>query len=205
MTGKKIPVFDGHCDTATRLVTSDEIDISVRSSEGHVDIPRMREGGVCAQVFACWVDPDTPPEKWGAYTLKMIRKMRRVLDANSTELSLALSGSQVLEANRSGRMAALIGVEGGHAIGGGMEMLRRIYEEGVRCMTLTWNHDNEIADSCEGSGSWGGLSPFGREVIAEMDSAGMVVDLSHSSDGTFYDVLETTSSPVLVSHSCMRA
>jgi membrane dipeptidase len=200
----KIPVFDGHCDTATKLMADDTFDLGDARTEGHVDIPRMKEGGVGAQVFACWVDPDIPPEKWNSTTIKMIKRLRAAVEGNSDAMGIAHSGQEIERLIEEDRIAGVIGVEGGHAIGSEMKSLHKLYSEGVRCMTLTWNNHNEIADACEGEARHGGLSDFGREVIREMDSIGMVIDLSHSSDHTFYDVLERTSNPVLVSHSCMR-
>ncbi|MCK4539208.1 MAG: dipeptidase [Candidatus Krumholzibacteria bacterium] len=200
----KISVFDGHCDTATKLMADDTMDLGKTCGDGHVDIPRMIEGGVGAQVFACWVDPDVPAEKWNITTIKMIRRLRAAVEANSGSMGIARSGLEIERLIGEGRIAAVIGVEGGHAIGAEMDALVRLFSEGVRCMTLTWNNHNEIADACEGESCHGGLSDFGRDVIGMMDSMGMVIDLSHSSDSTFYDVLERTSNPVLVSHSCMR-
>ncbi|MBU8922080.1 MAG: dipeptidase [Bacteroidales bacterium] len=205
MFEEKTPVFDGHCDTATKLMADDTIDLGKELEKGHVDIPRMIEGGVGAQVFACWVDPDIPAEKWNITTIKMIKRLRAAVEANSDSIGTALSGLEIEELIGEGRIAAVTGVEGGHAIGSEMKALQSLYSEGVRCMTLTWNNHNEIADACDGEPRHGGLSDFGREVTGEMDSMGMVIDLSHSSDRTFFDVLETSANPVLVSHSCMRA
>ncbi len=197
-------VFDAHCDTATRLMQGEEIDIGTRLESGHVDVPRMKEGGVYAQVFACWVDPDIPRERWNSNTLKMIRRLRKAVEIAGGDIEVAENGSRIEELAGKGKIAAVIGVEGGHAIGASLGSLETLYENGVRCMTLTWNNTNDIADSCEGAPRWNGLSDFGREVIGEMNRAGMVIDCSHASDKTFFDVLETTSKPVLQSHSCMR-
>lgn len=197
-------VFDAHCDTATRLVNEPGSDLCRRSEDGHVDVPRMIEGGVGAQVFACWVDPDIPEDRWNHSTLDMIDKLRKTVEA-CDGISVAPDGSTISSLRRKGEIAAVIGVEGGHAIADKGDALGRLFDSGVRCMTLTWNNSNFIADSCEGPGKWGGLSDFGREVIGEMDRLGMAIDCSHSSDQTFYDVLERSSNPVLVSHSCMRA
>lgn len=198
-------IFDAHCDTATRLAGDSDIDLGKRLSDGHIDIPRMNEAGVNAQVFACWVDPDLSPDSWLGYTADMVSRLHDQADRNSAGMEVALSGSDIVRITGSGKIAAVIGVEGGHAIGANMKALHALYERGVRCLTLTWNNHNEIADSSEGTGRWGGLSPFGSDVIGEMDRIGMVIDCSHSSDATFYDVLETSANPVLLSHSCMKA
>ncbi|MBN2183745.1 MAG: dipeptidase [Candidatus Krumholzibacteriota bacterium] len=198
-------VFDAHCDTATRLTDDDGIDLGKRLPDGHIDLPRMREAGYGAQVFACWVDPDLPPERWNASTIEMIGRLRRQIEKNSGSARVVNKGSEIRSITDDRKIAVVIGVEGGHAVGSDVEALHRLYENGVRCLTLTWNNNNEIADSCEGEDRWGGLSEFGFEVVKEMDRAGMVIDLSHSSDRTFFDLIEAASNPILVSHSCMRA
>jgi membrane dipeptidase len=106
---------------------------------------------------------------------------------------------------KSGRVAAIIGLEGGHIIGESLDALRDYYDHGVRCMTLTWMNTNRWADSSDDTTRWGGLTDFGRSVVREMDKLGMIIDCAHVSEKTFFDVLATTKSPVLISHSCMRA
>ncbi len=201
----KYSVFDAHCDTATRLKDDGSIDLGKRLSDGHLDLPRMKEAGYGAQVFACWVDPDLPPERWNPSTLEMIGRLKRQAERNGSSMRIAMSGSEIRKAIDEGMIAAVIGVEGGHAVGSDIGALRRLHDSGVRCLTLTWNNNNEIADSCEGDDRWGGLSDFGKEAVSEMDRSGIVIDLSHSSDKTFFDVLEASSNPVLISHSCMRS
>ncbi len=198
-------VFDAHCDTAMRFKDNSDIDLGERLSDGQVDLPRMLEAGYGAQVFACWVDPDLSSDKWNSCTLDMIRRLREQIEKNSDQAAIAKSGSDIRRIAGEGKVAAVVGVEGGHAIGSNMESLLQLYRNDVRCITITWNNTNEIADSCEGGPKWGGLSSFGREVIHEMNKAGMVIDCSHSSDDTFFDILKESSNPVLISHSCMRA
>ncbi|MBN2072174.1 MAG: dipeptidase [Candidatus Krumholzibacteriota bacterium] len=198
-------IFDAHCDTATRLKGDDTIDLGKRLSEGHIDLPRMKEAGYGAQVFACWVDPDLPPERWNSSTLEMAERLRGQVEKNSGAAEIVRKGTDIREIAGKGKIASIIGVEGGHAIGSDIEALHRLYDNSVRCMTLTWNNNNEIADSCEGEERWRGLSRFGREVVAGMNAIGMVIDTSHSSDRTFFDTLERSSNPILVSHSCMRS
>jgi membrane dipeptidase len=197
-------VFDAHCDTAQRLTGGKLVDLGERLADGHVDLPRMAEGGVGAQVFACWVDPDLNVDRWMPDTLEMIEAIHGQAGKHSDRLAVALSGTDVASAKESGRRAALIGIEGGHVLGGSVARLEEFYRAGVRCLTLTWMNTNEIADSSDGEMKWNGLSPAGREVIAAMDRVGMVIDLSHASDGTFFDVIEASSAPVLVSHSSSR-
>ncbi len=197
-------VFDAHCDTALRLTGDKRVDLGKRLADGHVDLPRMAEGGVGAQVFACWVDPDLNVDRWMPDTLEMVEAIHTQAGIHSERLTLARTGTDIVSVKGSGRIAALIGIEGGHVLGGRVERLEEFYRAGVRCLTLTWMNTNEIADSSDGETRWNGLSPAGREVIAAMNRLGMVIDLSHSSDGTFFDVIEASSAPVLVSHSSSR-
>ncbi len=197
-------VFDAHCDTAQRLAGDPPVDLGKRLPDGHIDLPRMEEGGVGAQVFACWVDPDISSERWMPGTLGMIAAVRRQAELHRGRLSLALSGEDIASIRSSGRAAALIGVEGGHVLGGEAD-LEILHDAGVRCITLTWMNTNGLADSCDGERRWGGLSPEGKRTVAGMNRLGIAIDLSHSSDDTFYDTLEASSAPVLVSHSSARA
>ncbi len=197
-------VFDAHCDTALRLTGDKRVDLGKRLADGHVDLPRMADGGVGAQVFACWVDPDLNAGRWMPDTMEMIEAVHGQAKRHSDRLTVALSGSDIVSAKDSGRIAALIGIEGGHVLGGSVERLEEFYRAGVRCLTLTWMNTNEIADSSDGESEWSGLSPAGREVIAAMNRLGMVIDLSHASDRTFFDVIEASAHPVLVSHSSSR-
>ncbi len=197
-------VFDAHCDTALRLTGDKRVDLGKRLADGHLDLPRMAEGGVGAQVFACWVDPDLNVDKWMPDTLEMIAAIHGQAEKHSGRLTVALSGTDIVSTKGLGRIAAVIGIEGGHVLGGSVERLEEFCGAGVRCLTLTWMNTNEIADSSDGETKWNGLSPAGRDLIAAMNRLGMVIDLSHASDETFFDVIEASSMPVLVSHSSSR-
>ena len=198
-------VFDAHCDTAQRLTGDDPVDLGGRLEGGHVDLPRMAEGGVGAQVFACWVDPDTGEDSWMDSALEMMEAIHGQARRHPDRLTVALSGSDIVRARENGVAAAVIGIEGGHLLGGDVGRLEALCGAGARCLTLTWLNTNELADSCDGERRWGGLSPAGRDAVNAMNGLGMVIDLSHASDETFFDVLETSSAPVLVSHSSARA
>lgn len=197
-------VFDAHCDTAQRLTGDHPVDLGKRLADGHLDLPRMIEGGAGAQVFACWVDPDLHVDRWMPDTLEMIGAIHGQADKHSGRLAVALSGSDIAAAKESGLIAAVIGIEGGHVLGGSIGMLEEFYGAGVRCITLTWMNSNEIADSSDGEENWNGLSPAGRQIVAAMNRLGMVIDLSHASDRTFFDTVEASAAPVLVSHSSSR-
>jgi membrane dipeptidase len=163
------------------------------------------EGGVGAIFFAMWV----PIQITGSAATK---RARDLLDAtltqikmHSSDLTLATTVEEVRAARTEGKIAVLLGIEGGHAIDSSLEILREFYARGVRYMTLTHNAATEWADSSKAAPRHNGLTDFGREVIREMNRLGMVVDVSHVSDATFYDVLRTSTGPVIASHSCCRA
>jgi len=198
-------VFDAHCDTAMRLIGERAVDLGERLEDGHMDLPRMMEGGLDAQIFACWPNPRLAREEYLKQTLQMIDAVWEQADLHADRLEVALDGRDLKRISGKGKVAGIIGIEGGHAILDDLGILRDYYRLGVRCMTLTWMNTNEWADSSDDTTMWGGLNDFGREVVREMDRLGMIIDCSHVSDSTFFDVIETTSNPVLVSHSCMRA
>ncbi|MDD4856530.1 MAG: dipeptidase [Candidatus Krumholzibacteria bacterium] len=198
-------VFDAHCDTAMRLVGDGRVDLAERGSEGHLDLPRAREGGLDAQIFAVWIPPQMPQAAASERAHAMIDAIQEQARKHPEALEVALKGADVRRIIREGKLAAIIGIEGGHIIGGGLDTLRDYYARGARCMTLTWMNTNEWADSSDDTARWGGLNDLGRSVVREMDRLGMIIDCAHVSEKTLFDVLETTKSPVLISHSCMRA
>jgi membrane dipeptidase len=202
---RKALVFDAHCDTAMRLVGRRAIDLGTRQEHGHMDLPRIREGGLDAQIFACWPNPRLDRDTYVKQTLQMIDALWEQSALHADELEIALEGKDVKRIVESGKVAGIIGIEGGHAIMADLGILRNYHRLGVRCMTLTWMNTNEWADSSDDSTKWGGLNDLGRQVVAEMDRLGMIIDCSHVSDSTLFDVLEVTENPVLISHSCMRA
>jgi membrane dipeptidase len=196
-------VIDAHADTPLRLMKGE--DICQRSDSGHLDFPRMREGGVKAQFFSIFVYPQAVPESNFARALKIIDSLERSVKSCPDQVEIATTATVVEELHRKGKLAALIGVEGGHAIAGSLDKLRILHERGARYLTLTWSNTNEFADSSGDAGRWGGLNQLGRLVVAEMNRLGMIVDISHVSDKTFWDVMEVTRKPVIASHSSCRA
>jgi membrane dipeptidase len=197
-------VFDTHADTPQRLFF-DQFDLGKRDAEGCVDIPRLRDGGVGAVFFALWV----PVEITGAAATKRARDLLsatlKQVEIHGGELALCTSSKDVRAAHAGNKIAVMLGVEGGHAIDTNLEVLREFYAHGVRYLTLTHNAATEWADSSNDDPRHNGLTEFGRQVIREMTRLGMLIDVSHVSDRTFYDVLGTSSAPVIASHSCCRA
>lgn len=201
---EKAPVFDGHCDTPCRVTGDTGFDLGSRQSDGHVDIPRMREGGLNAQIFAFCTDPDLPEDQWESRTVEAIGGFLGELSRNEGEIAAAPEKGTISEIVEGGRIAALLCVEGGHAVKS-LHFMRKLHSMGIRSLTITWKNTNSLADSSEGEERWGGLSGFGRDVVAEMDRLGMLIDCSHASRETFFDVIDVSSNPVIFSHSCMSA
>jgi len=197
-------LIDTHNDVTSDTVRG--LDLGLRRAEGHTDIPRMKQGGMAAQFFAAYVSAGAIATGTAARdALRMIDTIRTDIAARHPEsFFLATTAAQIERAPKSGRMAALIGIEGGHAIENDLRLLRAYYDLGVRYMTLTHSADLDWAGS-SGATTNKGLSDFGRQVIAEMNRVGMMIDVAHVSDRTFWHVIETSKAPVFSSHSSCRA
>jgi membrane dipeptidase len=203
-------LIDTHNDVPSRTVEG--FDIGPRSQTGHTDLARMKEGGIGAQFFAVYVAADYVKGNHSANrTLEMIDAVRRdIIGRYPNDFMFAGSVKDIEEAHRRGRIAALMGIEGGHAIEDSLRLLRDYYALGVRYMTLTHSNTNNWADS---SGDitrpevkhHNGLTDFGKDVVREMNRLGMMVDISHVADKTFWDALEASKAPIFASHSSCRA
>jgi membrane dipeptidase len=199
-------VVDTHNDILSFMYDED-YDVG-ESSAGkyHTDLARMKEGGLTAEFFSVYVDRSFA-ERGGAArrALDLIDRVYRAAERHPNELALAYSSEDIRRAKKQGKIAALMGIEGGHAIENSLEALRDFYRLGVRYMTLTHNNTNDWADSCCDKATHNGLSDFGKEVVREMNRTGMLVDISHVSDKTMSDVLDISTAPVIASHSSARA
>jgi membrane dipeptidase len=199
-------VVDTHNDITSAMV-DDGFDLGKRDSSGftETDIPRMKEGGLDAEFFAVYVSADYA-RKGGAArrALTMIDAVHEAARRNP-DMEMAYTAADIRRIARSGKIAALMGVEGGHAIEDSLPVLRQFHRLGIRYMTLTHSNNNNWADSSGDVKRHAGLTDFGRQVVREMNRLGMMVDISHVSDDTFYDVLKTTRAPVIASHSSARA
>ena len=196
-------VLDSHCDAPSQMMRAR--DYTKDNPWGHVDFPKLRAGGVDASVFALYCPPGLAPDEATRYTLDMLAHLYDQLDSAEGEAEFAFSASEVRENKAKGLTSILISMENGAPIQRSLPMLRLFYRMGVVCMTLAHNADNEICDSCAGQRRWGGLSPFGREVVQEMNRLGMVVDIAHCSDDTVRDCLELSKAPIVSTHSCCKA
>ena len=215
LTPKKIPArarklaseaigIDSHIDTVQRVLVMGE-DLGKRWDAGHVDIPRLQEGGTHAPFFALWVPVYFPGAEAVRRTLDLRDAMQSVLDTHKDQMELATTAADIRRIVKAGKISVFLTVEGGHTIDDDLRVLRMFYQLGVRSMTLTHSRNNNWADSATDKPVHNGLTDFGREVVREMNRLGMLVDVSHVADKTFYDTLSVTSKPVIVSHSSMRA
>jgi len=197
-------VVDTHDDTTQRFLDG-KFDLGVRSAAGSIDIPRMKEGGLGAIFFSIWIPSKiTGPEAVNR-ALVQIDAVREQVRKHSNDIVLAATAAEIREAHKQGKIAALMGVEGGHMINSDLGVLRSYAALGVRYMTLTHSGNDEWADSSTDKAVHNGLTNFGKDVVREMNRLGVMVDISHVSDKTFYDALETSKAPLIASHSSCRA
>jgi membrane dipeptidase len=198
-------VVDTHADTTQRLVFDPKFDIGTRHKEGNIDVPRMKEGGLDAVLFSIWVPSDVTGPIAVKRAFDQIDAVREAVRTHPNDFLLATTAADVRRAAGEKKIAALVGVEGGHMIDDDMRQLRNFHALGVRYMTLTHFKNNNWADSSTDKPRHNGLTAFGRDVVREMNRLGMMVDISHVADKTFYDVLALTRVPVMASHSSCRA
>jgi membrane dipeptidase len=198
-------VLDLHDDT-TQMIVDEKYNLAEPHNFGQVDIPRMRAGHVSGVFFSIWTDSEryTPVETIRR-SLEQIDAVHRETARHPADLAPATTAAAILDARKRGRIAVLMGVEGGHAIDSDLAVLRTYFELGARYLTLTHTTATPWAGSSGKPADHDGLTDFGREVVHEMNRLGMMVDISHVSDKTFYDALEASTAPIIASHSSCRA
>jgi membrane dipeptidase len=208
---KTHPIFDGHNDLPWEIRINPISRMSVAKyplktrAPGQTDFPRLREGGVGAQFWSVYIPGEFADSGFAKMQLEQIDIARRLIEMYPDELELALSAADVRRIRASGRIASMLGMEGGHAIENSLGALRAYYDLGVRYMTLTHNVTLDWADAAAGIARYDGLTDFGREVVREMNRLGMIVDLSHVSVATMHDAIDVSEAPVMFSHSSARA
>jgi membrane dipeptidase len=198
-------VVDSHDDTTQRLVFDKAFDIAKRNASGNIDIPRMREGGLDALFFSIWVPSDVTGPIAVKRALQQIDAVREAVRTHPNDLLLATTAADVRRAATDHKIAALMGMEGGHMIDDDLGLLRDYATLGVRYLTLTHFKNNNWADSSTDKPAHDGLTDFGKDVVRELNRLGVMVDISHVADKTFYDALQVTTAPVIASHSSCRA
>jgi membrane dipeptidase len=197
-------VLDTHDDTTQRFFSPD-YDLGKQNPTGHVDIPHMKEGGMNAIFFSIWIDGRITGPPAVEKALDQIDAVRENVRKYSNDIVLARTADDVRRAHAQGKIAALMGVEGGHMIGNDIRIVRIFADLGVRYMTLSHFYNDEWADSSTDKPVHNGLTDFGKDIVREMNRQGMMVDISHVSDKTFYDALEVSKAPLIASHSSCRA
>jgi membrane dipeptidase len=204
-------VVDTHADTPQRFLDGGfDIGSTDPADKGHISLDKARAGNLGAEFFSIWVDPRINQNHFSQKTLDLIDSVYQQAARHPDRMRMAFSVDDIERAHKEHKLAALMGIEGGHSIENDIHLLRDFYRLGVRYMTLSWSNTNEWADS---SGDvedakvqhHNGLTDFGKEVVLEMNRLGMIVDISHVSDKTFWDAIATTKAPVIASHSSARA
>lgn len=203
-------VIDTHADTPQRMV-DEGYDLADPLNGGYLNLESAKKGNLGAEFFSIWVEPKIHQGQYAHRTLELIDAVYQQAARHPGEMRMAFSSQDILAAHREHKLAALMGIEGGHSIESSLALLRDYYRLGVRYMTLTWTNSNGWADSSGDSNNskvrhtQNGLSDFGEQVVYEMNRLGMMVDISHVSDKTFYRTLAVSRAPVIASHSSARA
>ena len=197
-------VLDSHCDTPSQILRLR--DLSVDNGHSHVDFPKLRRGGVDGAFFALYVPASKNETEAFDYAGRLFAGVERTVAENGDMCAFATNRDEAVKNKAKGLFSVFLGLENGSPIGNDIHRLKYFYDKGVRYVTLCHSSDNLICDSCASKEKrWGGLSLFGREVVAEMNRLGMLIDVSHVSDDSFYDVLKYSDRPVVATHSCCRA
>ena len=194
---------DTHADTPTEYMQH-PFDLGAWNTRGHFDYPRMKAGGLDAEFFAAYVPAKYANNGAAAFCMKIMEIIHEMVDGYPQWVRYAQSTSDIRRIVAGGHRAILIGIEGGHAIEDSLDLLRAFYRFGARYMTLTHTNTNNWADASTDEAKHNGLTPFGKQVVLEMNRLGMLVDISHVSDKTFYDAIATSKAPIFASHSSAR-
>ena len=204
-------IVDTHADTPQRFLDEGfDIGSTDPKDVGHISLDKARRGNLGAEFFSIWVDPETNQGHFAQHTFELIDSVYEQAARHPDRMMMAFSVADIERAHREHKLAALMGIEGGHSIENDMHLLRDYYRLGVRYMTLSWSNTNEWADSSGDINDakvqhHNGLTDFGKQVVLEMNRLGMIVDISHVADKTFWDTIVTTKAPVIASHSSARA
>ena len=204
-------VIDTHADTSQRFLDEGfDIGSTDANDIGHISLDKVRRGNLSAEFFSIWVDPETNQGHFAQHTFDLIDSVYQQAAHHPSRMMMAFSVADIERAHKEHKLAALMGIEGGHSIENDMHLLRDYYRLGVRYMTLSWSNTNEWADSSGDINDTkvqhhNGLTDFGKQVVLEMNRLGMIVDISHVADKTFWDTIAITKAPVIASHSSARA
>ncbi len=203
-------VIDGHCDTILGVTGSRFMpgsrprDFFSRGDTGHIDLPRLKEGGVTCQVMALYIEPQFKPARSARRTLELLDGFNGLIQ-ETEDFRLATKAEHIVNAKEAGEVSALLSIEGGEAVEGSLGVCRAFYKLGIRAIGLTWNQRNDIADGVGEKSAGSGLTDFGVSLVKEMERLGMLVDVSHLSDTSFWAVDKIAERPYIASHSNARA
>jgi len=202
----KYSIVDAHCDTVGFFCQENsDYDFLTRSTQHHIDLPRLKESGVILQFFALYITDEYKPTGSLAYCLRLLDSYYRTMEQCPDDLQTICSATDLNNTLSNSKVAALLSVEGGEALEGELAVLRMLFRLGIRAIGLTWNQQNQLATGIGEDKPQEGLTAFGKQVIREMNSLGMLVDLAHINRQGFFDALKTSSAPVVVSHANARA
>lgn len=196
-------IVDAHCDAPTQMVRHRNFNLDNPGVQ--VDFPKMQRGGVGASFFALYIPSDLKGSDATDCARLQLAEVKRQVAESEGRAVLARSAAEVRRNQAEGKLSILLGIENASALDANMHLLQEFYDEGVRYITLTHSEDNDVCDSCTGQGRWGGLSPFGRMLVKEMNDLDMLIDLAHTSDRTIMDVLSLSDRPVVDTHTCCRS
>lgn len=198
-------IVDAHCDTVGLLLENGRYDFYARNDQHHIDLPRLKESGIILQFFALYIEEKYKPVGSLAYCLRLLDSFYETMQRFPGGLRTIYTRTDLKNALNSSKPAALLSVEGGEALEGELAVLRLLFRLGIRALGLTWNQKNQLATGIGEDDPHTGLTSFGRQVIREMNRLGILVDLAHINRQGFFDALETSSAPVVVSHANSRA
>ena len=197
-------VVDAHCDTLGDVLEGKR-SLAERSNSGHVDLPRLREGGVTAQLFACFVPVEEYHRSATRHAMQRLDMLHQAIEDYPGEITLATGATDIRRAKAEGKIAGILGLEGAEPLGDSIEVLHCFYRLGVRNLGLTWNFRNDTADGVMEGPNARGLSEFGVRVVEECNRLGIIIDVSHLAAAGVRDVLEVSQQPIIASHSNARA
>lgn len=196
-------ILDAHCDAPSQMLR--QRDYTIDNPGVQVDFPKMVKGGVDASFFALYIPADMKEGQARSHAYAMLEELEIQVGKAKDKVAFARSAEEVAANKARGLISILLGLENASPIGHDIAVLEDLAAKGVRYVTLTHSEDNQICDSCTGKGKWGGLSPFGREFVKEMNRLGVLVDVAHCADSTIREVLEVSEKPVVYTHGCCRA
>src|SRR5438132_9859854 len=203
-------IIDTHADTPQRFLDGNfDLGQDTPVADGHIDLGKIKKGNLAAEFFSIWVEPDFKG-RYAHRAMDLIDSVYQQAARHPDQIMMAFTADDIVRAHQHHKFAALMGIEGGHAIENDVRLLREFYRLGVRYMTLTWSNTNEWADSSGDINNpkvqhYKGMTDFGKNIVREMNRLGMIVDISHVSDDTFYQAVQVSRAPVIASHSSSRA